>query len=110
MTLGNIDVLEREVTRLYGRIPIWVTEYGYQTNPPDSVFGVSWARQADYLEEAFAIAEDDPRITIMLWFLLRDEPDVTRWQSGLISAGGVRKPAFAAFEETSAALSAASRR
>jgi hypothetical protein len=31
------------VTRLYGNKRIWITEYGYQTNPPDEFFGVSWA-------------------------------------------------------------------
>jgi hypothetical protein len=99
VTLGNIDVLERELTRLYGRrVPIWITEYGYQTNPPDGVFGVSWARQAAYLRQAVAIARRDPRIDLLLWFLVRDEDDVTRWQSGLVAADGTRKPAFAAFQ------------
>jgi hypothetical protein len=36
---------------------------------------------------------------MLLWFLLRDEPDPARWQSGLISATGERKPAFDAFRE-----------
>ena len=33
---------------------------------------------------------------MMLWFLLQDEVDVGRWQSGLISASGQRKPSFGA--------------
>jgi hypothetical protein len=41
---------------------------------------------------------------VLLWFLLRDEPDVARWQSGLITATGKRKPAFAAFQQAAAAL------
>jgi hypothetical protein len=49
VTLGNIDDLVRELTRLYGPKRIWLTEYGYQTNPPDRVFGVSWATQARYV-------------------------------------------------------------
>ena len=40
--LGNIDALISEVTRLYGRKPLWITEYGYQTKPPDDFFGVTW--------------------------------------------------------------------
>lgn len=100
VTLGNIDRLERELTRLYGRrLPVWLTEYGYQTNPPDRTFGVSWARQAAYLTEAVAIARRDRRIEMLLWFLVRDEDDVTRWQSGLVAADGTRKPAFEAFRE-----------
>jgi hypothetical protein len=97
VTLGNIDDLDRELRRLYGPTRIWLTEYGYQTNPPDGVFGVSWATQARYVGEAFAIAKAQPRIDMLLWFLLQDEGDLTRWQSGFISADGRRKPSFDAF-------------
>ena len=46
ITLGNINELLRELTRLYGNKHLWITEYGYQTNPPDRNFGVSWTKQA----------------------------------------------------------------
>jgi hypothetical protein len=95
--LGNIDQLIGEVTKLYGNKRIWITEYGYETNPPDPIFGVSWAKQAAYLKQAFAIARANPRIDLMLWFLLRDDPNINGWQSGLITAGGKHKPSFAAF-------------
>ena len=98
VTLGNFSDLIREVTRLYGNKRIWITEYGYQTNPPDTLFGVSWAKQAAYLTQAFGIARKNPRIDMMLWFLLKDEPTLGGWQSGLITAGGVKKPSFLAFE------------
>ena len=104
VTLGNLGVLEREVARLYGPRPIWLTEYGYQTNPPDAVFGVSWPRQARYLREAVAVAQRHRRVEFLIWFLLQDEEDVGRWQSGFISADGIRKPAFDAFRDASAAL------
>ncbi len=104
VTLGNLDALERELTRLYGPKPIWITEYGYQTNPPDRIFGVSWARQASYVRQAVAVARRHPRVELLLWFLLKDEDDVTRWQSGFIAADGTRKPAFDSFREQSAAL------
>ena len=100
ISLGNIDVLVRAVTRLYGPKPIWITEYGYQTNPPDPLLGVSWQRQARYLTQAFALARRHPRIQLMLWFLLDDERRVGRWQSGLISASGRKKPAFFAFRRS----------
>ena len=101
ITLANIDRLVREVTRLYGRKRIWITEYGYETNPPDLAFGVSWARQAEYLTQAFRIARVHPRIDLMLWFLVRDEFRITGWQSGLVSDDGLRKPSFAAFRQVS---------
>jgi hypothetical protein len=96
--LGNINRLIRLVTKLYGKKPIWITEYGYETKPPDQFFGVPWRTQARYLKTAFAIARANPRIGMMLWFLLKDDTNLNGWQSGLISAGGEKKPAFAAFE------------
>jgi hypothetical protein len=98
ITLGNISDLIREVTRLYGNKRIWITEYGYQTNPPDRVFGISWAKQAAYLTQAFQLARRNPRIDMMLWFLLKDEPGLNGWQSGLLTIGGKKKPAFGAFQ------------
>ncbi|HZO96940.1 MAG TPA: hypothetical protein VFB42_06175 [Gaiellaceae bacterium] len=95
--LGNIDAVVSTVTRLYGRKPIWITEYGYQTNPPDRLFGVSWKRQAAYVRLAYAIARANPRIDLFTWFLLRDSPDLAGWQSGLLTADGRKKPAFDAF-------------
>jgi hypothetical protein len=98
ITLGNIGDLIKEVTRLYGNKRIWITEYGYQTNPPDRIFGVTLQKQAQYLTQAFAIARKNPRIDMMLWFLLKDEPTLAGWQSGLLTASGAKKPAFAAFQ------------
>jgi hypothetical protein len=103
VTLGNIGDLTKEVTRLYGNKRIWITEYGYQTNPPDALVGVSWAKQAAYLTQAFAIARKNPRIDMMLWFLLKDEPIVANWQSGLITYAGKKKPAYIAFMKMAAA-------
>jgi hypothetical protein len=36
---------------------------------------------------------------MMLWFLLKDEQDRGRWNSGLLAASGDRKPSFAAFRD-----------
>ncbi len=107
VTLGNISDLVTEVTRLYGNKRIWITEYGYQTNPPDALFGVSWAKQATYLTQAFALARKNPRIDMMLWFLLKDEPSVAGWQSGLLTSSGKKKPAYNAFMKMAAAASPA---
>ena len=97
MTFGNLDVLVKELTQLYGRKPLWLDEYGYQTNPPDHGLGVSPAKQAKYLTQSVALARANPRVTMLLWFLVRDETRLAGWQSGLETANGVRKPAFAAF-------------
>jgi hypothetical protein len=97
ITLANIDVLIRLLTHLYGNKPVWITEYGYQTKPPDRHFGVSWAKQAQYLKKAYAMARKNRRITLMAWFLLRDERVLSGWQSGLETVSGKKKPAYAAF-------------
>jgi hypothetical protein len=95
--LGNLPVLIQQVTHLYGNKRIWITEYGYQTKPPDSIVGVSYAKQAAYLTDAFDIARRNKRIDVMLWFLLQDEPRLDGWQSGLLTTAGKQKPAFDAF-------------
>jgi hypothetical protein len=107
VTLGNIGDLTKEVTRLYGNKRIWITEYGYQTNPPDKIFGVTLAKQAAYLTQAFAIARKNPRIDMMLWFLLKDESNLGGWQSGLLTSTGKKKPAYNAFMKMAAAASPA---
>jgi hypothetical protein len=101
VVLGNIGDLTREVRRLWGRKPIWITEYGYQTKP-DRAFAVSYAQQARYLRQAYSIARSNPQIDMMLWFLLRDQPrtgSFDGWQSGVLTRGGARKPAFRAFQQ-----------
>ena len=97
VTLGNIGELTKLLTKLYGNKKLWITEYGYQTSPPDRTFGVSWAKQAKYLTQAYSIARRNPRITMMLWFLLRDEGRLGGWQSGLFTAAGKKKPSYNAF-------------
>ena len=97
VTMGNINTLIAQLTLLWGNKRLWITEYGYQTNPPDRAFGVSYAQQAAYMKQAYAIARKNPRIDMMLWFLLRDEPGLGGWQSGLLTRTGQKKPAFNVF-------------
>jgi Glycosyl hydrolase catalytic core len=95
---GDLDRLIGVLTQIYGQKPLWITEYGYQTNPPDTFYGVSLDDQATYLRQAYDIAASNPRIDLFTWFLLRDSAALAGWQSGLITAAGQKKPAFAAFE------------
>jgi hypothetical protein len=97
--LGNIGVLTKLLTKLYGSKHLWITEYGYQTNPPDkTIFGTTWKNQAKYMAQAYALARKNPRIDMMLWFLVRDEPNIsTGWQSGLETLAGKKKPAWKTF-------------
>ncbi len=95
--LANLRVLISLSNKLFGRKPIWITEYGYQT-PPDRQFGVSYASQARYLAQAYAIARSTPQVALMVWFMLKDDTNISQgWQSGLLTASGRKKPAFNVF-------------
>jgi hypothetical protein len=95
--LGNINTLIAAVNKLWGKKRIWITEYAWQT-PPDRLFGVSYARQAAYVRQSYAIARRNPRIDLMVWFMLRDDTNLgIGWQSGMMTAQGKRKPAFNVF-------------
>jgi hypothetical protein len=97
VTLGNIDTLITQLTKFWGKRRVWLTEYAYQTNPPDRAFGVSYSKQALYMKQAFAIARKNPRIDMMLWFQIKDDSRLAGWQSGLMTVRGKKKPAFNTF-------------
>jgi hypothetical protein len=97
ITMATLERLQAEVARAFGAKRIWLTEYGYQTNPPDRWLGVSRELQARYLAEAALRAYRAPRVDMLIQFLVRDEPIAARWQSGLVGIDGVAKPAYQAF-------------
>jgi hypothetical protein len=97
VSMANLDRLLAEVRRDFGHKPVWLTEYGYQTNPPDRLLGVKPGLQALYVSEAALRAYQAPGVTMLIQFLLRDEPDLGRFQSGLFTVTGVAKPAYHAF-------------
>ncbi|MDQ6803868.1 MAG: hypothetical protein M3065_02620 [Actinomycetota bacterium] len=117
--LANLGRLERGLDRVFAtygltrKIPIYFTEYGYQTNPPDPFQPVTSAQQAVYLNEASYLAWRDPRVRSMAQFLLYDSgpnskyPPTSRqywssFQTGLIYGPGEpldgrAKPALATY-------------
>jgi hypothetical protein len=96
-TMASLSTIRREVTRNFGSKPLWLTEYGYQTNPPDRILGVSQALQATYLGRAALKVWRQRGVTMLIQFLVRDEPAVGGWQSGLFTANGEPKLAYHAF-------------
>jgi hypothetical protein len=96
-TMATLPRIRAYVTSAFGPKPLWLTEYGYQTNPPDRLLGVSQAKQAQYLGEAALRVWRQPGVTILVQFLVRDEPSVGGWQSGLFTARGAPKLAVHAF-------------
>ena len=86
-----------EVSRAWGGKRIWLTEYAYQTNPPDRFSGVTPGRQARLLGQAALRAYRAPRVDMLIQYLVRDEPQLGGWQSGLYTFAMRPKPAVAGF-------------
>ena len=114
-TLSGTNRLTRTLDRLLSaagkprKLPIWLTEYGYQTDPPDPTIGVSWSRQADWLDDATFRAFRNPRVASMAQFLLVDDGPLTQYkpddprywgtfQSGLVTKQGKHKAAYESFK------------
>jgi hypothetical protein len=107
-SLGRVEHL-LDLMQRWGRIRasaapigIWLDEYGFQTNPPDKLRGVSPGRQDLYLQQAAYLAWRDPRVQLISQYLWVDEKvgggkRYTGWQSGLHFADGTPKPALAHF-------------
>jgi hypothetical protein len=112
--LSDLGRLEQGLDRAFAaygshrRIPIYITEYGYGTNPPNPRQNVTPAEQATYLNEADYIAWRNPRVRSVAQFLLYDSAPNTAYpktnlkywdtfQTGLEFINGKQKPAFDAY-------------
>ena len=115
VTLSGMRRLTRALDAVYGawgqglKLPVWLTEYGYQTDPPDPTIGVSLERQADWLDDATYLAYRNPRIASMAQFLLVDDGPIRRFQptdarywgtfqTGLMAGDGRKKPSYFSFQ------------
>jgi hypothetical protein len=106
--LGRLERALDAIFRAYSvprELPLYLTEYGYETNPPNPYRGVSPATQAAYLDQSAYMAWRDPRVRTLSQFLLLDSaPDTTyprgsvrywsTFQTGLVYLRGVPKPSF----------------
>ena len=70
-------------------VPIWVTEYGHQTRPEDSL-GVPYSRQAAYIQQSIALATKLPFVEMFIWFVYQDDQGQP-WESGLYTRSGASK-------------------
>jgi hypothetical protein len=114
--LADTSRLESLLTQLHqdGRItsnlPLYDTEYGYETNPPDPYAAFSPEQQAQFIGWSTYLAWSDPRTVMFAQFLLRDsmpgpgEPGTrqywTPYQTGLYYFDGQPKPAAQAARVT----------
>jgi hypothetical protein len=97
ITMADLERLDNEVERAFGGKRLWLTEYGYQTNPPDALLGVAPDLQARYVASAAMRAYLAPRVDMLVFFLVRDDTADEGWQSGLVTSDGMQKPAYDAF-------------
>jgi hypothetical protein len=98
ITMATIRKLLILVKRYFGPKPVWLTEYGYQTNPPDTFLGVSPQRQATMLSLAAMRVWRLPRVTMLIQYLYRDEPELGRFQTGLVYIDDKPKPSLQGFK------------
>jgi hypothetical protein len=97
ITMATLPKLLILVRRAFGPKPVWLTEYGYQTKPPDDFLGVPPKRQATMLSLAALRAWRLSRVTMLIQYLYRDEVALSRFQTGLVFADDRPKPSLQAF-------------
>ncbi len=112
--LSDISRLETFLDKTFSsygvhrKIPLYFTEYGYETNPPDPHEVVTPAEQAVYLNEADYMSYANPRVRTVAQFLLYDSapnPLYTpkqfdywdTFQTGLLYLHGTPKPSYDAY-------------
>jgi len=110
--LADTSRLETLLSQLYldGRIttdpPLYDTEYGYNTNPPDPSAPFNPSQQAQFVGWSTYLAWRDPGTVMLGQFLLRDpQPGSTQagtspYETGLYYSDGQPKPAAQAFRVT----------
>jgi hypothetical protein len=98
ITMATIRKLLILVKRSWGSKPVWLTEYGYQSRPPDMTLGVPLKRQSTMLSLAAMRAWRLPRVTMLIQYLYRDEIQIGRFQTGLVFADNRWKPALQSFK------------
>jgi Cellulase (glycosyl hydrolase family 5) len=88
------------------RLDLHLTEFGYQTNPPDPFAGVGLGRQSRWLQEAAYVAWRSRRVRSLNQFRLTDGAvsgagfsAFREFQSGLMFRDGRAKPAFTTFAQ-----------
>jgi hypothetical protein len=91
--MATLERLLTEVSRAFGPKRIWLTEYGYQTG----AYGVSQQRQAELIGQSGLRVVKAPRVDMLIHYLVEDEPQAGRFQSGLFQHSGRPKLAALAF-------------
>ena len=83
--------------RLPRSLPVYSTEFGLQTNPPDRTAGVSLSAQAQYLNQADYMSWTNGRLRSVAQYEMFDERDPNAFQTGLRFEDGRAKPGLDAY-------------
>ena len=91
VSLASLPRLNESLRSWFKRksVPIWVTEYGHQTRPEDSL-GVPYATQAAYIQQSISMASSYPFVNMFIWFVYQDDQGQP-WESGIYTSGGSPK-------------------
>jgi hypothetical protein len=94
------DLLKQlhEKGRITTQLPLYLTEFGYESNPPDDGRGVAPETQARYMSLASFLAWRNPDTRMFAQFLFQDIADPRSYQTGLLFPDGRSKPALQAFK------------
>jgi len=116
LTMANIaelgtllDEMASRTGKIVPNMQLYMTEYGFETNPPDPFSGVPYNTQAQFNTLGEYLAYSNPRIASQAQFLLVDVPPVRgkpktsksywfTYQSGLFTSRGQAKPAAYAYQ------------
>lgn len=104
--LDRLSVLSSQ--KIPSGLPIFITEFGYESNPPDVRNGIPLLKQAEYNQLGDFLAYSNPRVQGVTQFQLRDAKPVKKarknsrkywftYQSGIFTNGGTAKPAAFAY-------------
>jgi hypothetical protein len=85
--------------KLPRRLPLWITEFGFQTNPPDRLQD-RLQKVAGYMDKSEWITFRNRRVASYAQYTLRDEPLTSSWQAGLrFHNGKAKKYVYDAFRQ-----------
>jgi hypothetical protein len=72
-----------------GRLPMWITEFGFQSDPPDSNWSKLERIPGFWALSELWLAKRNRRVRSMSWYTMKDTPgDSGLWQGGLRFADG----------------------
>ena len=97
--MPHVEATLDRLQRVYGsstKFPIWSTEFGYITNPPNPQYTVNPALAAQYINWAEYLSWRDPRIRSYDQFLLADAQG-QEFATGLQTSTGAKKPTYDAY-------------